>query len=181
VSEGAPAAFVVAGPAGAGKSTLGRALARSTRAVLLDLDTVTNPLLDRLQLGDPAPWSTHWNNPEHRAALRPARYAALLAVARAQADLGHDLVLVAPFTAELAGGPEWDQLLAAVAPGEVRVVWLRLSSDELAARLGARGEPRDAGITAPGPAEPVPPAVPHLAVDATLATAVQVDLVLSAY
>jgi sugar-phosphatase len=175
----APGAYVVAGPAGAGKSTLGRELARQTGAVLLDLDTLTNPLLDRLQLGSPDVWGAHWNDPAHREVVRPARYAALLATAREQVDLGHDLVLVAPFTAELAGGPEWDLLLAAVAPGEVRVAWLQLSADILAARVRERGEARDAW--GPSSVGPVAPAVPHVTVDATLATAQQVDLVLSAY
>jgi predicted kinase len=169
--------LVVAGPAGAGKSTLGRELARRTGAVLLDLDTLTNPLLDRLQAGAPSPWTSHWNDPEHRDVVRPARYAVLLAVAREQADLGHDLVLVAPFTAELAGGREWDVLRAAVAPAEPIVVWLQVPADVLATRLRERGEPRDAGAVIAGA---MSPAVPHLSVDATLDTAAQADLVLAA-
>lgn len=169
--------LVVAGPAGAGKSTLGRELARRTGAVLLDLDTLTNPLLDGLLAGSPSPWTSHWNDPQHRDVVRPARYGVLLAVAREQADLGHELVLVAPFTAELAGGPEWGRLRAAIAPAEPSVVWLQLSASALAARVRERGEPRDAGATFTDAAEP---AVPHLSVDATLDTAAQADLVLDA-
>ena len=92
--------------------------------------------------------------PSGAGRVRPARYAVLLAVAREQADLGHDLVLVAPFTAELAGGPEWELLWAAIAPAEPRVVWLQLSPEMLETRLRARGEPRDAGATITDAAQP---------------------------
>jgi predicted kinase len=166
---------LVAGPPGAGKSTLGRELARRTGSVLLDLDTLTNPLLDGLGASAHSPWTTHWNSPEHRAAVRPARYAVLLAVAREQADLGHELVLVAPFTAELRGGPEWDLLRSAVAPAEPRVVWLQAAPEVLASRVRERGEPRDAVAVAAG----TEPAVPFLRVDATISTAAQADLVLA--
>ena len=84
---------VVAGPAGAGKSTLGRALAAEMRAALLDLDDLTNPILDALWSG-----AGHWNDGEHRALVRPARYAVLRAAAAAQVATGVDVVLVAPFT-----------------------------------------------------------------------------------
>jgi predicted kinase len=169
--------LVVAGPAGAGKSTLGRELARRTGAVLLDLDTLINPLLDRLQAATPSPWTSHWNDPEHRDVVRPARYAVLLAVAREQADLGHELVLVAPFTAELTGGPEWDLLRTAVAPAEPVVVWLQVPADVLATRLRERREPRDAGSVISAAVQPL---VPHQRIDATLGTAAQADEVLAA-
>jgi len=169
-----PPVVVVAGPAGAGKSTLGRELARRTGGVLLDLDTLTNPLLDRLEVGSPG----HWNDPSMRELMSPARYAVLLAMAREQTDLGLDLVLVAPFTAELAGGPEWDQLCAAVTPAEPRVVWLQVSPDLQEARKRERADPRDAWSV---PSTPAAPVVSHVAVDATLPTDAQVDLVLGSF
>ena len=168
-------ALVVAGPAGSGKSTLGRELARRTRAVLLDLDTITNPLLEVLHPGSGTGSPSHWNSPELRPLVRPARYAALLALAREQVALRHDVVLVAPFTAELAGGPEWTELRAALAPVEPTVLWLEVPADVLAARVRERGEDRDAFWTA---SPPTPPAVPHRALDATLAPDELADLVM---
>jgi sugar-phosphatase len=165
-------AWVVAGRAGTGKSTLGLALARATGSVLLDLDTLTNPLLDLLHGDSPG----HWNDDDRRSVVRPARYAALRAVAASQVLLGLDVVLVAPFTAELAGGPEWQQLCAALAPATPTVVWLHAPDDVLAARVRGRAEPRDARERAV--VAVVPPRVPHLAVDATLPTEKQVSLVL---
>ncbi len=164
-------AFLVAGPAGVGKSTLGRALARRTGAVLLDLDTATNPLLDLLF----ADRAGHWNDDVNRAVVRPARYAVLRDLARAQVDLGHDVVLVAPWTLELAGGPEWQALLAAVAPARPTPLWLTAPADVIDARKLARREPRDRAAYARDPARP---AIDHLVVDAQLPTEQQVDLVL---
>jgi sugar-phosphatase len=153
---------VVAGPAGAGKSTLGRALAAQLHASLLDLDDLTNPLLDALWSG-----AGHWNDPEHRALVRPARYAVLRAAAAAQVASGVDTVLVAPFTAELAGGDEWAALTASVAPAEPFVVWIDAPVDVLAARVRERADARDSGTESRSPAVP---AIPHLRVDGTAST-----------
>jgi hypothetical protein len=165
-------AWVVAGPAGSGKSTLGRALARARRAVLLDLDTATNPLLDAVVAS--TTWSAgHWNEPRHRDLVRPARYAALLALAGDQ--VLDELVLVAPFTAELGGGPEWDVLVQAVSPRPVRVVWLDATAELLRDRLAVRDDPRDRHALPGGE----PPAVPHLRVDAAAPTDDQLTTLLS--
>jgi sugar-phosphatase len=158
--------WVVAGAAGSGKTTLGRELARRTGAVLLDLDTVTNPLLDAL--GPALAPGGHWNDPALRADVRPARYATLLAVAADQ--VSHEIVLVAPFTAELRGGPEWAALLAAVEPAVPRVVWLQGTPALREARRTARGEVRDRYPDIPQE----PPLVPHEHLDAAAPTSVQV-------
>ena len=173
-------AFVVAGPAGSGKSTLARALATRTGAVLLDQDVLTNALLDGLAEG--AGLIGHWNDPQHRSWVRPARYAALRAVAADQVRLGRDVVLVAPFTAELGGGEEWHLLRAALAPAETSVLWLDAPASVLAARLQERGEPRDRRWASPEPATQLDaPRVPHVRVDGTRPTVEQLAGVLGGW
>lgn len=164
---------VVAGPAGSGKTTLGRALAQTLRLPLLDLDTITNPVLDgvgALAHHDSPTGTTHWNDAALRPTVRPARYAALLAVLADQRDAGVGAVLVAPFTAELRGGAEWDALVeaAGVVP---RVVWLRADAATLADRRARRAADRDAHIVdAPTDVEPL---VQHLTIEAALSTSQQ--------
>jgi len=196
---GDTAVVVVAGVAGSGKSTLGRELATAMRVPLLDLDAVTNPLLDRM-VGPVLP--THWLAAPHGELIREGRYAALRAVARDVVATVGCAVLVAPFTEELTGGAAWAELAEAVAPAEMRVLYLHGDPALLAARRTTRGEPRDAhrpgdatdGAAAtavaahqpggtPFPASParseahrpdgaaalaVSPAVPHIALDASL-------------
>src|SRR5690348_13342663 len=105
-----PCAIAVAGEAGSGKSTLGRALASAMAVPLVDLDTVTNPLLDRLA---DRVLPGHWLGSPHSGEIRDGRYAALRAVARDAVATAGGAVLVAPFSAELRGGPEWASLVEA--------------------------------------------------------------------
>jgi mannitol-1-/sugar-/sorbitol-6-phosphatase len=183
------AVVVVTGVAGSGKSTLGRALASALGLPLLDLDSVTNPLLDRL-VGPVL--QAHWLAGPHGELIRAGRYAALRAVAGDVVATAGGAVLAAPFTAELAGGPAWDELVAAVAPAEIRVLHLHADPALLAGRRAARGAPRDAhrpgdaAAGSEGALRETPettgrasfdgqdggvaaPAVPHAALDAALA------------
>lgn len=162
---------VVAGPAGSGKTTLGRALAGALGLPLLDLDTITNPVLDGITplLGVDG-GAVHWNDASRRSTIRPARYAALLATLADQRDVGVGAVLVAPFTAELQGGAEWEALVTA-AGAPPKMVWLRADAATLAGRRAQRSADRDAHIVdAPVDQEP---AVPHLMIEAALSTSQQ--------
>lgn len=162
-----PAAVLIGGAAGTGKSTLAAALAPPLGAALLDLDVATGPLTEvvaglvgRSDLGDP-----------HLAALtRTPRYETLFALARDNLRAGRPVVLVAPFTVERTP-PGWATVTARLAPAAPVLVWLRLAPDRLIARLRDRAAARDAGkISDPGAflstVDPDPPAVPHLALDA---------------
>jgi sugar-phosphatase len=164
--------IVVAGAAGSGKSTLGRELARSLCLPILDLDTLTNPLLEGI--GKSLFSGRHWNDVSLRSIIRPARYAALLSTIAEQVAVGSDAVAVAPFTAELQGGGEWE-LLSVAAGGTLTVVWLSASAKTLTARRASRAAARDGHIVDP-PAGGAP-RVPYLLVDAALATSQQVAIV----
>lgn len=166
--RGRERAVLVAGAAGSGKSTLGASLARRAGAALLDLDTLTNPVLEGLQSAGVF-GGRHWNDPSLRAVVRPARYAALRDAIAAQPARA---VAVAPWTAELAGGAPWRDLVDALG-AEPHVVWLRAGVELLAQRRAGRGFDRDAHVVEPG-AEPV---IAHIEVDAALPTAEQVERV----
>jgi sugar-phosphatase len=162
-------AVAIAGVAGSGKTTLGHALARSFSLALLDLDSLTNPLLD--ELNEPV-LGAHWLSSPHAQAIRDGRYAALREAAKDVVHTAGGVVLVAPFTSELQGGPTWDLLRDAVHPARLHVVQI-VGDDELfAARRGARGAARDLHRRP----DPIPsrPAIPVTLVDADLTTGQQV-------
>ena len=168
-----PVVVAVAGVAGSGKSTLGRALATALAAPLLDLDSLTNPLLDSLP---PDVLGGHWLASPHSAAIRDGRYAALRAVARDTVATAGRAVLVAPFTEELRGGPSW-ALLRDATGDDLRVVHIAGSEALFAARRAGRAEIRDQHRTT---LPPEPPAVPVIPIDAALPTEEQLRRALAA-
>ncbi|CAH0233332.1 Shikimate kinase [Rhodococcoides fascians] len=165
--------LVVAGAAGSGKTTLGRELARRLGTALLDLDTLTNPLLEEM---DSLMEGPHWNSAgPHSERIRAGRYAVVRAAARDLVQLGQRPVLVAPFTRELTGAPEWTLLVNELSPAATKVIHVDGSPELLARRRAARGAYRDAHRPVDPPART--PSIPHLRVDAELTTAQQADLV----
>ncbi|TAM66955.1 MAG: HAD family hydrolase [Microbacteriaceae bacterium] len=161
--------IAISGEAGGGKSTLGRALALELRLPLIDLDSVTNPLLDAL------PASQHWLTGPDAGAIRDGRYAALRAVAQDVITTAGGAVLVAPFTAELGGGAAWDALQDACGP--VQLVHIIGDPVLFAARRSGRGAARDA-YRADQPAPEV--RVPVIEIDADLTTMQQLARLLPA-
>ncbi|MEV8268675.1 HAD-IA family hydrolase [Microbacterium sp. NPDC076911] len=167
--------IAVAGVAGSGKSTLGRAIATQLSSPLIDLDHVSNPLLDALPVE--ALGGEHWISSPFAPQIREGRYAALRAVVADAVSTTQSAVVVAPFTAELTGGHEWDLLREAVAPARLIVVNMVGDPQLLAARRHQRGAERDSHRTDVGASLP---AIDVVCVDAELATEQQVSRVLAA-
>lgn len=144
-----PFVVSVGGPPGAGKTTLGRALAVALRAALLDLDTLTNPLVEQIAVRAGA--GADPDHPALRGAVRRARYECLRDTAADVAGCGCSAVLVAPFTEELADPSAWAafaRLLIAAGPGPDQGLVPRLvdvvTDPEIAmTRRALRGLPRD--------------------------------------
>ena len=175
-----PRAILISGAPATGKSTLAAALAPRLGAAVLDIDVATGPLtgvvchlLGLADLGDP----------EVAELTRTPRYDTLLALAEDNLRAGVSVVLVAPFTAERSVDG-WNAVADRLAPhaaGPV-LVWLHLPAHELVERLKRRAAARDADkVTDPGAflatVDGAPPAVPHLALDATMHTADLVERV----
>ncbi len=148
--------YVVAGPAGSGKSTLGRALAGITGAVVLDQDIATNPLMAQLALVVRA--GDDLDHPALRGSVRQARYQCVIDVAVDNGRLGRDVVMIAPFTAECTDPQAWLELTRQLVPAQVRLIWVTVPPEVALARRIRRNLARDAA--AAGSAAPEPSLVP---------------------
>lgn len=152
----------VGGAPGSGKTTVGALVARAVGAAIVDLDSVTTPLVEAVAAasGEVADLDA----PRY-AALRDARYACLAAVVADCLAAGVDVVAVAPFTREAVDGTWREWGMESGAPS-VTTCWLDLDPDEAARRACARGLPRDlAKGGAPAPATVVDAASVDLLVE----------------
>jgi predicted kinase len=173
------AAVLIGGPPATGKSTLALALAPRLGAALLDLDTATAPLT-RVVFG--LAGAHDLDDPALAGLTRDARYDTLLALAGDNLAAGRPVVLVAPFSAERASPAAWAAAIGRI-PAPTTMVWLYLSPGELIRRLTRRGLARDENKIRDPAAyltglDLEPPAIPHLALDASQPTEALVAAVL---
>ncbi|MBG6218681.1 putative kinase [Arthrobacter sp. CAN_A6] len=140
-----PVAYITLGGAGSGKSTLSRRLSSLTGAVYLDKDTLAGPLVQvALEAFGQDP-SDRESNALYLERIMPAEYETLFATAGRNLELGHSVVLDAPFVAYLED-PDFLRRLtenAAWPAARIRVIHVRTSPDVVRQRLVERGSERD--------------------------------------
>lgn len=140
-----PVAYITWGGAGSGKSTLSRRLSSLTGAVYLDKDTIAGPLV-RVALEafgqDP---SDRESNALYLEKIMPAEYETLFAAAGRNLELGHSVVLDAPFVAYLADPDFLTRVTedASWPPARIRVIHVRTSPEIVRQRLVERANERD--------------------------------------
>ncbi|WP_353649954.1 AAA family ATPase [Nakamurella sp. A5-74] len=151
--------IVIGGAPGSGKTSIGKLLARSTGAALLDQDTLTNPLIAQIAALTGA--GDDLDHPSLRGEVRAARYACLRDAAAEISGLGCPVVVVAPFTSEIADPIAWQQF-SGMLSGTVLVA-VSIDPAESLRRRRMRGLARD-GTVAVGSGR-APGAEPGLHVD----------------
>ncbi|MEY7977601.1 AAA family ATPase [Streptomyces pilosus] len=135
---------LVAGYAGSGKSEAGKLLAAATGWAMLDKDTLSRPMTERLLQamgGDP----DDRHSPDYLEHVRPLEYECLLKAAWENLECGISVVLVAPFLAE-AADRQWTSRVSRRCRrlnARFEALWVDSDAESMRERLISRNASRD--------------------------------------
>ncbi len=165
-------AWIVAGPPGAGKSTVAALLLARLRPTpaLLDKDTLYSGFVEAA-LAVAGRDAGEREGPWYDEHIKIHEYAGLTATAREVRVHGCPVLLSGPFSGQIHDPARWERWTAELGGGRVRLIWVHCPPGTLRGRIEARASGRDGAKLADFAAYVArirpdsPPAVPHVVIE----------------
>ena len=139
-----PHLILIGGLAAAGKTTLGREIARLTRFAFLDKDRLTQPLVEALLSALDVPGGIDDRHSEtYLNQVRPYEYECFMNTVIENVTLGISTIAVAPFLREIVDSLWLDEMHQQLPEASIHKVWIDTLDKVLHERLLKRNLPRD--------------------------------------